>query len=191
MHKIHVTDGLVLQKRGVGEGSVSVTLLTRELGVLYARAQSARAEKSKLRYGLEPLTSARFSLVRGKQLWRLTGAEEISRAFASTSTKKRMALGRVSKLLLRLITGEEPVPALYQTVAEGFDAVCTCPLQALEATEIVLVLRVLSQLGYLPRSEALAPFVDGAFTLEVSAEALKRRALLVRAINESLGATGL
>lgn len=53
------------------------------------------------------------------------------------------------------------------------------------------MLRVLARLGYLPSTEALAPFVDGEFSVELSAKALESRALLVRTINESLRATGL
>ena len=46
-------------------------------------------------------------------------------------------------------------------------------------------------MGYLPRTQALAQFIEGGYSVELSAEALKSRALLVRAINESLTATGL
>ena len=60
-----------------------------------------------------------------------------------------------------------------------------------EAVETVLVLRVLAHLGYLPHTQALSQFIEGGYSVELSAEALKSRALLVRAINESLTATGL
>jgi DNA repair protein RecO len=186
MHAIHVTEGLVLAKRGVGEAHANVSLLTKEHGLVRARATSARLGRSKLRYGLEPLTLGRFSLVRGRQEWRLVGVEQVTRLAPSPS------LGRVSSLLLRLVAGEEPNPALFEDVKNGFVLLAVQkPAASLESIEIVLVLRILSHLGYLPHSAALAPYIEGRFSVELSAHALEARALLVSAINESLKATGL
>lgn len=193
MHKIHITEGLVLGKRGVGEGSTFVALLTKDIGLVHARAQSARAEKSKLRYGLEPLTLARFSLVRGKQLWRLVGVEAVSREFVAAAEARRKAFGRMSKLLLRLLTGEEPQSTLFVSVKEGFLSLTNATSESdAEALECVLVLRILAHLGYLPERPELRRFTaNNLFSLEIAAEAARSRALLIKAINESLSATGL
>ncbi len=194
MHNIIVTEGIVLQKRGVGEANTRVAFLTRDLGLVRASARSARVEHSKLRYGLEALTSGRFSFVRGKHEWRLVGAEKVSRAHLLASTPERVrALGRIARLLLRLVAGEEPLPELYSSVAEGFEYLSRAQSGAdAEAIECVLVLRILSHLGYLPHTPQIAPFVESDFfSIELAAEAARSRALLIRAINESLGATGL
>ncbi len=194
MHIIHVTQGIVLGKRGVGEASVALSLLTAEHGLLRAAARSARAEKSKLRYGLEPLTVGRFSLVRGRREWLLTGVEGASRArVAVAGMERRRAAGRITRLLLRLIHGEEPVGPLYRTVEEGFGFLADAPGEReAQAIECVLVLRILSHLGYLPEHPELAPFVgDVFFSLQLADEAARSRTLLVRAINESLAASGL
>lgn len=192
MHKIFVTDGVVLGKRTVGEANALVYILTHELGLVRARATSVRVEQSKLRYGLEVLTRARYCLVRGKHEWRLTGVEHASRGLIAQDKTKRVRSGKIAKLLLRLIHGEERVPALYKTVVEGLGAITrAATTQDADAVETVLVLRVLAHLGYLPHTQALAPFIEGEYSVELSAEALKSRSLLVRAINESLIATGL
>ncbi len=60
-----------------------------------------------------------------------------------------------------------------------------------DALETVLVLRILSHLGYLPETPTLAQFVEGDISLELSAKALQSRNMLIRTINESLSATGL
>jgi DNA repair protein RecO len=192
MYQIHVTDGIVLQKRAVGEGSARVAILTRELGLVRARAQSARAEKSKLRYGLELLTRARFSLVKGKQEWRLTGVEGGTR-LVSESLHARAAAGRVSALLLRLVAGQEYEPHLFETVSEGLQTLMrTGEKEEAEAVEVVLVLRTLAHLGYLPHTPELAPFISTDFaSLELSQAALRSKRLLIKAINESLQASGL
>lgn len=193
MHAILITEGVVLAKRLVGEGNTSVMILTQELGLLRASARSARLDRSKLRYGLETLTKARYSLVRGKHEWRLTGAEEASREFVSRDATHRRAAGRISKLLLRLINGEEKVTELYTTVTEGFAFLARAQTQKdAEAIECVLVLRILAHLGYLPRTPEIEPFIEtDFFSLELAAQAATSKSLLIRAINESLGATGL
>ena len=182
----------MLGKRGVGEAHTLVWILTRELGLMRAKATSARAEQSKLRYGLEMLTMAQYCVVRGKAQWLLTGVENVSRTLTGGGASRRQRSGKIAKLLLRLIHGEERVPALYKTVVEGLSALTRAATPAdADAVETVLVLRVLAHLGYLPHTQALSQFIEGEYSLELSAEALKSRSLLVRAINESLIATGL
>ncbi|MBX4192307.1 recombination protein O N-terminal domain-containing protein [Candidatus Parcubacteria bacterium] len=183
MHKIHITEGLVLRKRAVGEANTLVWVLT-PLGLIRASARSTRVPQSKLRYGLEPLTIGRYAFVRGKHEWRLTSALAEERLLPST------ALGRVSQLVLRLVQGEEANEELFTTVIGGLRALAQSK-EDVEAVEIVLVLRILSHLGYLPHSEALAQFVESDFSLELSAKALQSRSLLIKAINTSLESTGL
>jgi DNA repair protein RecO len=191
MHKIFVSEGIVLQKRGVGEANTLVALFTQELGLIRASARSARFEKSKLRYGLEMLTTGRFSLVRGRYEWKLTGIENSARNLMHT--QRRASLARIAKLLLRLIHGEEPVPELYLLVTDGLAYLSRAVSQKdADSIECVLVLRILASLGYLPQTAELAPFIEkDFFSMELSAEVERSRTLLIRTINESLFATGL
>lgn len=193
MHKIHVTEGVVLGKRGVGEANTQIAIFTKDLGLIRATARSARFEKSKLRYGLETFTRARFSFVQGKHEWKITGVEDISRELLPTTTEGRRAPARVSRLLLRLIHGEERGEKLYAEITGGFAffARSHSP-QEIESAEWVLVLRILSHLGYVPETPALTSFTKhGGITEALAAEAFASRALLVRTINESLAATHL
>ena len=188
MYQKIATEGIVLRKRAVGEANLRVYILTHEAGLVVASARSARVAQSKLRYGLEPLTRARFCFVRGAHEWRVTEAADATKLFARVEPARRVAAGRVVQLLLRLVYGQEVSPELYATVRQGFDALHT---QDTASVEVVLVLRILAHLGYLPQTDALAPYVEGEFDIELSAQALKDRSLLVRTINESLKATGL
>ncbi len=194
MHRIYVTEGLVLGKKGVGEANTSVFIFTKELGLVRATARSARFEKSKLRYGLEPLTHGRFSFVRGKQEWKITGVENISRGLIPHTAYGRSAVGRVSRLLLRLIHGEEQGEELYDAVVQGFTFFAqSASALEIESAEWILVLRILSRLGYVSNKPALMPFIEGGsgMTGELAAQALQSRVLLIRTINESLAVTGL
>ena len=193
MHKVHSTEGVILAKRANGEANVRVSILTEELGLIRAAVRSSRVEHSKLRYGLEPLTRARFSLVRGKAEWRLVGVETIARDCVGPTSARRQAAGRIARLLLRMVQGEEPVVELYRAVREGLLFLAAAQSeQYAQAVECVLVLRVLAQLGYLPRTPELSPFIkDTFFSIELAAEAARARTLLVRTINESLQSSGL
>lgn len=193
MHKLFVSDGLVLQKRGLGEANVLVVILTKDFGLLKAVARSARRETSKLRYGIEPLSIGIYSFIRGKHEWKLTGAERVEPELRGQhlQPKVRQAAGRVSRLILRLIHGEEHNEALYATVVEGLVALARVP-QATEHIETVLVLRILSHLGYIPHTPELQPFIEqDFFSIELQGEVAASRTLLIKAINESLSATGL
>lgn len=193
MHSIVATEGLVLAKRTAGEANTLVAILTKDLGLVRASARSARVEQSKLRYGLEALTHGKFSLVRGRYEWKLVGAEHLSRDYLGTSPVHRRAAGRVARLLLRLIHGEDPTGELYVTVAEGLKCLARAQSDAdAESIECVLVLRVLAHLGYLPHTPEIIPFIKtDFFSMELTAAVARSRNMLIRAINESLSATGL
>src|SRR3989338_10897372 len=105
MYDKHITEGIVLGKRAVGEANTLVYILTRELGLVRAKATSSRREVSKLRYGLETLSRGRYTFVRGKNEWRLTGVDGVSRDLLGSTPAQRKRLGQVSKLLMRLVLG--------------------------------------------------------------------------------------
>jgi len=193
MHQVFITEGIVLGKRGAGESNVLTALLTPEHGLLRVSARSARKEVSKLRYGLEPLTRARYSLVRGRSEWKLTGVERASRDLLSPREARRCQSGKIARLLLRLIRGEEPVPGLYEVTEEGLRSLARVHADAdADAVECVLVLRILAYLGYLPNTPELAPFLTADFfSMELAAQVRVSRQSLIRAINESLNASGL
>lgn len=183
----------MLTKRSFGEANTHITLLTKDLGLLRVGARSARMERSKLRYGLETLTAGRFSLLRGRYEWKIVGAEDLSRIYFGNSLAARRASGRVARLLLRLINGEEPVPLLYETAKEGFRYLAEhASDEDVEHIECVLVLRILSHLGYVEQGAKIMPFVSSSdFSEGLAQDARLARPFLIRAINESLSATGL
>jgi DNA repair protein RecO len=193
MHRVFTTEGIVLGKRNAGESNTVASVLTREHGLLRAKATSARVEKSKLRFGLEPLTEGRFSFVEGRHEWKLVGVESISSEVRHVPLSHRAASARVAKLLLRLVHGEDPHPLLYEDVYAGLRALLFAQTpDDLRNIECVLVLRILSRLGYLPQSPELAPFLRSSqFSPELSHEAHRVRTYLIRTINDSLAETGL
>jgi len=193
MHDVISTRGIVLSKRTIGEANTLVSMLTEDLGVIRASARSARLERSKLRYGLETLTQGTFSLVRGKYEWKLTGTQELSHPFLHVSVAQRKTAGKVSRLLMRLIQGEEPVRELFEVVAQGLTHISQeTNEENLPYIEAVLVLRVIAQLGYVEEKQEFGVFLNtDTFSEELIEQAKKSRPMLIRAINQSLSETGL
>lgn len=192
MHSIISTEGIVLTKRSVGEANTRIVVLTQNVGVVRVTARSARLERSKLRYSLEVCTRGRFALVRGKHEWKLTGAHDISRALLPSSLVARRVSGRIIRLLLRLVQGEEPVPTLFEVVDEGLLRIAQATDSELEQIEWILVLRILAELGYVEQGGHVHEFVNGTeYTPTLLERAREMRPKLIRTINESLGATGL
>jgi hypothetical protein len=130
--------------------------------------------------------------VRGKYDWRLTGVEDVS-SLISSKIKQRRQAGRIAKLLLRLIQGQEGAAPLFDTVRDGLSSLAhTEEESAAESIEVVLVLRVLAKLGYLPNTPELRPFIEtDFFSLELASKARESRRKIIKAINDSLSATGL
>lgn len=159
-HITYKTDGLVIGNIGVGESHQYVTLFTRELGLVRAHARSAREEHSKLRYHLQELTCGEFLLVRGKNVWRVTGARSTWNSFyALRRDSPRVALlSRYVCLLKRLLQGEGEQRELFALVMKGLTFLRDESLDEdlLQNFEYLLVLRTLLLLGYVGERDVLS-----------------------------------
>lgn len=72
MYNIYNTDGIILKSFNIGEADKFFLIFTRELGLIEAIAQGIRKIESKNRYGLQDFSVSNISLVRGREVWRIT-----------------------------------------------------------------------------------------------------------------------
>ena len=135
-YAVYSTRGWILGSAPSGEASKIYLLYTEDFGLVRARAQSVRLLASKLRYNLEDYSFGTFSLVRGKEVWRLTGAEH-----SAIAQKPSPVRARVLNLVKRLVQGEERNDALFATLRE-FEGKG-------EVREAVILSHILGALGYL------------------------------------------
>ena len=197
MYHLYHTPAFVLGGTSFGEANKHFTLFTRELGMITASATSVRAERSKLRYGLQDFSLSDITLVRGRERWRITNAtlvEDVFRAFRH-SPEATALFARVFRLLRRLLSGEEKNEPLFTTLVYAFSFLQTPEAASGEHanTEIILVLRILYLLGYLaPRTE-FSPFISDLLLWDAALvkRAGKLRALALADINHSLRQTQL
>lgn len=106
----YVTKCLVITSFDQSENDRVYKLFTREFGLLIAHAKSIRKLESKLRAHILPRTVSLVTLVKGKEVWRLVGAEE--------QKASPVIIHEITELISRFIHGEEPHKVLYDRVEE-------------------------------------------------------------------------
>ncbi len=201
MYRTYRTEALVLTSRASGEANRFVYLFTRDLGLVGAMAQGVRGAHSKMRPHLGLFSHVRISLVRGKEMWRITNAIALRNigGEAAAHPVALMSMVRLVGVVRRLVHGEEGDPRLYELLISGLVAIVavanrddTGRTDTHRVIEWVAVARILRQLGYL-RGDALKwPFLEGdAFDEAVLSSVRIRARPLVEAINESLRASQL
>lgn len=191
MYNIYTTESFILRSVNFGEANKYFFIFTKDFGLLKASAQGVRHLKSKLRYSLEDFSFGQISLVRGREVWRITSAE---RKLDLKEPKKLLILSQIFSLLLRLLHGEEKNCSLFASLKEGMTFLQKSKLtnETLANFECIMALRILSALGYLGKLGDFDQFITSPyFTSELLAtmSILKSKAILE--INKSLRETHL
>jgi len=194
MHHIYHTKGIILESKEKGEANAYLTIFTREMGMVYAAAQSVRREKSKLRFALQEFSLSNIDLVRGKDVWRITSAspEENYSALILDENRGQVAQN-IFKLIVRLYQGEEANEELFDHVTKSLSILSDkkIPDTDLKHFEMVAVFRILYYLGYLALTGENDVFVRSPIDLRLIEEAARMRTLLLNDINRSLRETQL
>ena len=192
MHHIYHTDAFVLTSRPSGEDSKSVALYTRELGLVWARAQALRKLASKLRYTLQDFSRANVDLVRGKEIWRITTAVPIhSYGELRKDVTRERVLARIVSVVLRLCSGEDTNEEVFAAIED------TCSLlsdphteESARLVELFCVSRILIALGYLSRDTFLEPpTTPPSVPMQLEDEQFRKR--LIDEINRAFAASNL
>lgn len=157
-HATYTTQALVLTSLEKREADRLFWLLTDELGVLTAMARSVRVENSKLRFSLQDLAYVRVSLVRGRAVWKIIGAEHLHAEALSISSM--CVYGRLAALVRRLTPPYEVCPHIFVLLCNARVALSSYPDRTQEC-ELLYAARILNALGYLPDNEQYAQEVRG------------------------------
>ena len=190
-HHVHHTECFVLDGVNTGESSRYLSLLTHNLGLVRAMARSLREEKSKLRYSLQNYSHSTVSLVRGRDIWRVTGAQSKYNFYENLRRDKRKQamLVRITALIKRMLPNEERNDYLFSTFSEGVSFVWNTQLtdEELHFVEYLVVLRILYSLGYVPKTIAFETLFDSTnITHELLSRIERAQSDVLVAINRSL-----
>ncbi len=151
-HVIHTTEAIILDHQDFGEANRWCFLLTPDFGLVVARAQGVRELKSKLSGHLSRFGQAQISLVRGREYWRLVGAERIEASRPCLDALQTMA--RIAGMLRRLLPEAGADPELFSLIKQGFGKISASAADSkvLYSQEVLLVWHILRLLGYIERS---------------------------------------
>jgi len=168
MHHVYTTPSFIIHSSQYGEAGKFLLLFTKDFGMIGASAQGIRLIQSKLRYHIQDYSFSLLSIVRGKEIWRLTGANEFTK-----SIKPNNLHIKILKLLKRLLHGEEKNEKLFEIMEMLYCA--EIRKEDYDNVEYLTVLRVLNVLGYIRNTDKLSDFLDSVIINEQ----------LIKKINES------
>lgn len=186
MHHIYHTEGIILGSKNFKEANKYFYILTKDLGLVYAEAQGIRKLSSKLRYVLQDFNYVKLDFVQRKNIWRITNAIKTNELeLLNKDFYKLKIVANISKLLLRLLPGIEPNPTLFKEVLDGFFLLeGNNSKEELKNIEIVLVLRILSNLGYI--GENFEDLTRSPFESELLSVLSKNKVSIIKEINKAL-----
>lgn len=145
-HK-YPTEAVVLARTPLGEANALVTLLTRDLGLVRARAQGVRRPGARLAASLTTFAKSEVTLVRGAEGWRVTGAQLSKHWFFELPRGARARAARITGFILRLIPAEASDREPFVIFEDMLTAFRSEPESLHEAIEYCALLRLLAVLG--------------------------------------------
>jgi len=147
-HTIYTTDAIVLHRVSTAEADITLWLLTRDLGLVIARAQGARKGTAKMQGYLQLFSLFRVSLVRGKHVWRITGTEGGDfGAIPVLQSGSLSAFARIARFVRRMIlTDTQGALELFEIILLARKSIANKNAQEVELTTLA---KILVSLGYI------------------------------------------
>jgi DNA repair protein RecO len=196
MHEKYTTRGLIVSASAYREADKIISIYTEDFGLVSAVAAGVRRSASKLRYHAQDFSVRHFSLVRGRDLWRFVGAEEIAAAAPIKSAEHLALYARVLSLIRRLVRGEEKNAAVFNTLYSLHAVLATASADDaaidVSAAETLAVFRILHDLGYIKSDATTEPLIaPAAIDIALVASAKPLVPVLIKAINSGLSESHL
>jgi recombinational DNA repair protein (RecF pathway) len=133
----YVTRCIVLESYDQGESDRAYKVFTKEFGLIICHAKSIRKIESKLRAHILPRSVSLITLVEGREVWRLVGAEQ--------QVHSLLYIHEVTSLIKRFVRGEGPQKGLYD---RSIDFMSSSALFEESSARLLLYYVVLVELGY-------------------------------------------
>ena len=201
MHQIYTSEGFIIDSRPYGESGKVLFIFTKDFGLVIATAQGIRLEKSKLRPFIQDYSFGTFSLVRGKEYWRLTSANEkpsvprwLGTPPFSKEDKGTELIAKIALLLKRLLHGEEANKKLFEIVSAcnnfisgGLTSGKDFNGEEWKSLESLIVFRILNALGYVGKDVSLKDeLLSNELSKGLIGKVLGDRIAINRHINKAL-----
>ncbi len=187
MYHIYTTPSIILHREPSGD-SAYYCLLTKDLGLIYARAQGVRGVKSRLKGALQEFSYSTVAFVHGKAGWKITTAIPERNFFTETKdTQVRKILAHISNTLIRLIPGEEKSPLIFSIIEKGFIQLVEGCFDS-SSIEVLILARLLHLLGYLASDTITALLFENYsdFSDPLLSHTTIHKTVIIRTINTGL-----
>lgn len=144
------TDGLVIKQRAIDENDSVLTILTKELGVIYAYAKGARRLKSALLSSTELLCYSRFVLFKNRERYSVNNADINQVFFGVREDIEKLSLAtyfaQLAGLVLPVEEPEEEALRLFLNCMHLLEK-DKLPLGQIKA---IFELRMITLCGFMP-----------------------------------------
>ncbi len=182
MHTLHTTEAFVLSGSPHGESNRVYRLLTRDHGLLYAHGQGVRELKNRNRFALATGRHAIVTLVRGREVWRITGAQEQEQAYTTAAWRRALMLTG------RLLAAEDPAPRVFDILMHARGAFTTALYEQERLLEALTAFQLLHELGYIacPEEPVIERVIHTVYTTKDLANLASHQQKLVHMVNDAL-----
>ena len=192
-HHKYTTEGFVMKVEWAGEADGKVTFLTKDLGLIRASVKSLRKSTNKHKVALTEFSKVLISVVKGKEVWRLTNSLLLNNIFYDLrgSIEAVRVIAKVKSLVSRLVLGEGEVVKAFEVMDFLYKNVSSVEKSLLPDLECFAVMNILTSLGYLPLTPEEEKMLKLGDLLQNLTHFKENRLIYVKRINESLHATQL
>ena len=179
--------------KNYGEAGKYYTIFTRDLGMINASAQGIRKISSKLRFVLQDFSYVKIDLVRGKDFWRITSASKTDKLENILKSSFNIEIfTNIGRLLKRLLAGEYPNKILFADLLNGLHFLEKSKnIDESQNIEMIIVLRVLNNLGYIGNNEILKNITKSPYEDTLIFEVSRNRTKILSEINKAIHETHL
>ncbi len=187
-YHIYTTPGIILKRKTFGESDTVLYILTRDLGLIIASAKSTRLMVSKLRSSLQEYSLATISCIKGKNGWKITNVASEKNLFFNSPDYAKKVLVQISTVLIKGIVGELPQKEIFETVESGFHLLINIEEKYISSFEILMVLRIMYQLGYVAKDKDTEKYLEESKTwdLRLLEDIEIDKKIIIGVINKSL-----
>lgn len=194
MYHIYKTKGIILSGNGAGESNRKVLMFGRETGLIRCSVQSGRSLHSKLRAGVQDYTLGNYSLIRGKNEWKLVGFEYEKNLFDKVRGNKIKTeiLGSISLLLSKILEEGGDSKEIFDITLKFFESIENVDDETVRSTECLVLLKILNRLGFLRADPDLVLCIEEPHISPESIQTVStHKSKTIKLINESLNAANI
>lgn len=187
-YHIYTTEGIILKRGTFGEANVVLHVLTHDFGLIIASARSARLSASKLRPALQEYNLVSLSCIKGKNGWKITNVIEKGSFYFENPAFTHRVMSQISSILMKMIPGESPNKEVFEIVKSGFDSLRGLSEKNISNFEVLALVRILHELGYVVKNSETEYFLMGKedWSVEVLRKIEESKKQIVAIVNKAL-----